>query len=152
MVSVNTFRSSYVSYKNSEAIKKGRQLTVKDKEKLADRMKTSRNYIDEAYLKIFPIMQQDAKEEKQERIINIIPVEEPIPAYQKQLTRNKKYYEDNKEKVLLKQKEYKDSKSPFEKSRVRMLHFINNDPDYYDKMKDATKKKYNFKMENGKWV
>ncbi len=152
MVSVNTFRSSYVSYVNSEAIKRGRQMTVKDKEKLAYRMRTSRKYLDEAYLKIFPVEQQEAKEEKQERIINIRPVEEPLPAYQKQLNRNKKYYEDNKAKVLQKQKEYKDSRTPFDKSRVRMLHFINNDPEYYDKMKDATKKKYNFKKENGKWV
>jgi len=118
---------------NSEAIKRGRQMTVKDKEKLAYRMRTSRRYIDESYLKIFPIEQQEAKEEKQERIINIRPVEEPLPAYQKQLNRNKKYYEDNKAKVLQKQKEYKDSRTPLDKSRVRMLHFINNDPEYNEK-------------------
>ena len=68
------------------------------------------------------------------------------------LTRNKKYYEENKEKVLKKQKEYKDSRPTFDKSRVRMLHYLNNDSDYYNRMKDATKKKYNFKKENGRWV
>ena len=33
-VSVNTFRSSYISWVNSEAIKRGKQMTIKDKEKL----------------------------------------------------------------------------------------------------------------------
>jgi len=33
-----------------------------------------------------------------------------------------------------------------------MLHFLNNDPDYYNKMKQQTKDKYNFKKENGRWI
>ncbi len=41
-VSANVFRSSYVSYVNSEAIKNGKQLTVKEKEKIAYRMWSSR--------------------------------------------------------------------------------------------------------------
>ena len=42
-VSVNVFRSSYVSYMNSEAIKNGKQLTVKEKEKIAYRMRSSKS-------------------------------------------------------------------------------------------------------------
>jgi hypothetical protein len=34
-VGINALRSSYVSYRNSEAIKNGKQLSVKDKEKIA---------------------------------------------------------------------------------------------------------------------
>lgn len=154
MVSVNTFRSSYVTYINSEAIKNGRQLTVKEKEKVAYKMRTSRKYLDEAYLKIFPIVRQELKKQD-ETVAN--DKEEPkaveqLPAYQRQLERNKRYYDNNKEKVLKKQKEYKDSRPLYDKARVRMLHFLNNDPDYYNKMKQQTKDKYNFKKENGRWI
>ena len=152
MVSVNTFRSSFVSWANSEAIKHGRQLSVKDKEKIALKMRTSRKYLDESYLKIIPILKAESQEPQQPKVIQVVPVKEPVSAYQQQLTRNKRYYEENKEKVLKKQKEYKDSRPTFDKSRVRMLHYLNNDSDYYNRMKDATKKKYNFKKENGRWV
>jgi len=151
-VSVNTFRSSFVSYANSQAIKNGRQLTVKDKEKLAYRMRTSRKYLDEAYLKIFPIEQQENQQPQQAKVINVIPVQDAPPAYQTKLTRNKKYYEENKDKVLKKQREYKESRSPYDKARVRMLHYLNHDPDYYSKMKSETRQKYDFKNENGRWV
>ena len=154
MVSVNTFRSSYVTYINSEAIKNGRQLTVKEKEKVAYKMRTSRKYLDEAYLKIFPIVRQELK--KQDETVADDKEEpkavEQLPAYQRQLERNKRYYDNNKEKVLKKQKEYKDSRPLYDKARVRMLHFLNNDPDYYNKMKQQTKDKYNFKKENGRWI
>jgi len=154
-VSVNTFRSSYVSYVNSEAIKNGRQLTVKEKEKIAYRMRTSRKYLDEAYLKIFPIAKEELKSSDAPTRTIIPEAEaevEQLPAYSRQLIRNKRYYDANKEKVLAKQKEYKDSRPLYDKSRVRMLHFLNNDPDYYSRMKQQTKDKYNFKKENGRWV
>ena len=155
MVSVNTFRSFYVSYVNREAIKNGKQLTMKQKEKIAYRMRTSVKYLDSAYLKIFPMLKEEInfKEDTQ-----ISQTEEPIetieelPVYTRQLIRNKRYYDNNKEKVLKKQKEYKDSRPAFDKARVRMLHFLNNDSDYINKMKSSTKDKYNFKFENGKWI
>ena len=151
-VSVNTFRSSYISWVNSEAIKNGKQMTIKDKEKLAYRMRTSRRVLDEAYLKIFPMEQKELKEQPKEKVIQVVPVKEPEPAYEQQLVRNKKYYEDNKEKVLAKQKEYKESRSSYDKTRVRVLYNLNHDENYYSRMKDETKKKYNFKQENGRWV
>ena len=86
------------------------------------------------------------------------PMEQPaqmaeaIPAYKRQLERNKRYYDNNKAKVLQQQKEYKDAKPLIEKSRIRLLHFLNNDANYYSKMKPSTKEKYNFKFENGRWV
>ena len=104
-VSVNSLRSSYVSYMNSEAIKKGKQLTVNQKEKIAYKMRTSRKYLDEAYLKIFPMERAEIGQERPPA-----PPVQPIneeSAYQKQLNRNQKYYEENKDKVLKKQKEYK---------------------------------------------
>ena len=91
MVSVNVFRSSYVSYMNSEAIRSGKQLTVREKEKIAYRMRTSRKYLDESYLKIFPI-EREFKKEQQEENTQIQPIKEELPAYQKHLSRVQKYY------------------------------------------------------------
>ena len=56
------------------------------------------------------------------------------------------------EKVLAKQKEYKESRSSYDKTRVRVLYNLNHDENYYSRMKEETKKKYNFKQENGRWV
>jgi len=155
-VSVNTFRSSYVSYRNREAIRNGRQLTMKQKEAMAEKMRTSVKYLDSAYLKIFPMEKEELKfrEEPARRPLPA-PVEdddEPVGAYSRQLIRNKRYYDNNKEKVLKKQKEYKDAKPLHDKARVRMLHFLNNEADYYSRMKQATKDKYKFRQENGRWV
>ena len=137
-------------------------MTIKDKEKLAYRMRTSRKYLDEAYLKIFPIEQEAQQNQDYEarplaretdaKIINVVPLQDKLPAYQSKLTRNKKYYDENKDKVLKKQKEYKDNRPAYEKARVRLLHYLNNDASYIDRMKDATRQKYDFKKENGKWI
>jgi hypothetical protein len=54
--------------------------------------------------------------------------------------------------VLAQQKEYQDKKSLFEKARIKMLYYLNSDPEYYKKMKDDTHKKYNFKKEKGRWI
>ena len=155
MVSVNTFRSSYVSYVNREAVKNGRMLSVKEKEKIANRMRTSRKYLDEAYLKIFPIAKDEMKLKDEPENIPTFKAEaeaEQLPAYSRQLIRNKRYYDNNKDKVLKKQKEYKDAKPLYDKSRVRMLHFLNNETGYYERMKDTTKAKYNFQFVGGKWT
>ena len=47
-VGVNSLRSSYVSFMNSEAIKNGKQLSVKQKDKIAERMRSSRQYFEES--------------------------------------------------------------------------------------------------------
>ena len=137
---------------NSEAIKNGRQLTVNQKEKIAYKMRTSRKYFDEAYLKIFSNEQQILQ---QASVIKPIdkqpPINEQSPV-EKQNQRTKKYYEENKEKVLAQQKEYKNKKSPFEQSRIKMLYYLNSDAEYYKKMKPATQQKYDFKKENGRWI
>jgi hypothetical protein len=44
---------------NSEAIKNGKQLTVNQKDKIAEKMRSSRQCFDEANLKLFPITQQE---------------------------------------------------------------------------------------------
>ena len=51
-----------------------------------------------------------------------------------------------------KKKEYKDAKPLHDKARVRLLHFLNNEADYINRMKQSTKDKYKFRQENGRWV
>ena len=162
-VSVNALRSSYVTYMNTEAIKKGKPLTVKDKEKIATRMRTSRKYLDEAYLKIFPIpipaikikrepLAPIVEEEVEEAPPNNEEPEPELTNYEKQLDRNKKYYHAHKEEIIKKKKEYRAAQPLFDKNRKRILNYLNNDPLYYDKMKPETKEKYNFQLQNGRWV
>jgi hypothetical protein len=54
--------------------------------------------------------------------------------------------------VLAQQKEYQDKKSLFEKAKIKMLYYLNSDPEYYKKLKPSTQEKYNFKKVNGRWV
>ena len=115
-------------------------------------MRTSVKYLDSSYLKIFPMEVQTSPEIQTEAIQRPTQVVEQLPAYTRQLIRNKRYYDNNKEQVLAKQKIYKDSKPLYDKARVRLLHFLNNDSNYYTRMKDSTKEKYNFKMVNGRWT
>ena len=113
-------------------------------------MRSSRKYLDEAYLKIFPIAQEELiKKEPVEAVVK--PVDEALPT-ERQNRRTKQYYYENKEKVLAQQKEYQDRKTLFEKARIKMLYYLNSDPEYYMKMKDETHKKYNFKKEKGRWI
>ena len=113
-------------------------------------MRSSRKYLDEAYLKIFPIAHQGIKQEQVSEIV-VRPIDETLPT-ERQNARTKQYYHKNKEQVLKQQREYQDKKSPLEKSRIKMLYYLNSDPEYFQKMKPATQAKYNFKKENGRWV
>ena len=83
--------------------------------------------------------------------IVVRPVDETLPT-ERQNRRTKQYYHENKEKVLKQQREYQDKKLPIEKSRIKMLYYLNSDPEYFQKMKPATQAKYNFKKEKGRWI
>ena len=45
------------------------QLSVKDKEKIAIKLRSSRKYLDEAYLKIFPITQEEIRQKEPKEVI-----------------------------------------------------------------------------------
>ena len=149
-VGINALRSSYISTINHNLVLNGQQMTVNMKEKLAYRMRTSRKYLDEAYLKLFPLEQiQQINQEPKENVVQ--PVSEDTPI-ERQNKRTKQYYEQNKEKVLAQQKEYQNKKPLEEKARAKMLYYLNSDPDYHNKIRPATQAKYNFQKVNGKWV
>ena len=149
-VGINALRSSYISSVNHDIIRAGGQLSVNMKEKIAYRMRTSRKYLDEAYLKIFPT-DIGSQEQPPAKEIVVQPVNEDNPV-ERQNKRTKKYYEENKQKVLAQQHEYQAQKSLYEKARAKMLYYLNSDPDYHNKIRPATQAKYNFKKENGKWI
>jgi DNA polymerase IIIc chi subunit len=91
-VGVNSLRSSYATYQDKD------RMTVKQKEELAKKMRTSRKYLDLNYIKILPNTQTPTP-----TTMATIETTEPKPvemnAYQKQLLRSWNYYEKNKEKV-----------------------------------------------------
>ncbi len=96
-------------------------------------MRSSRKYLDEAYLKIFPIAQQELIQKEPSEIV-VRPVDGALPT-ERQNKRTKQYYYQNKEQVLKQQREYQDKKSPLEKSRIKMSYYFNSDPEYFQKMK-----------------
>lgn len=150
-ISVNSFRSSYVSYRNFQAVSKGTLLSANEKELIAKKMRTSTKYLDETYLKIPDVVVPRVSAAIPVRPI-IIQQQDSLSSYQKQLARNNTYYQQNREKVLEKQKEYNNTKTPYEKTRVKLLRYLNTDEEYSDKMRENTMNKYNFKKINGVWV
>ena len=149
-VSINSLRSSYVSYMVHQAMVKGKLLSVKEKNKIAEKMRSSRKYFDESYTKLFQINpQQQAHPIKQEDNIDVI---DETNAYQRQQARINSYYHQHKEEIIRKQKEYQQKLGSFTNSRNRLLRFLNSSPDYERSMKETTKTKYNFHKINGRWI
>ena len=95
-------------------------------------------------------MQEDLRQKEPTTEPVVRPISEEFPT-ERQNKRTKQYYYDNKEKVLAQQKEYQDKKSLFEKAKIKMLYYLNSDPEYYKKLKPSTQEKYNFKKVNGRW-
>jgi hypothetical protein len=153
-ISINSFRSSYVSYIYSERAIRGKQLSVNEKNKIAEKMRTSSLYLDLAYNKIID-----------DGILRAIPlpaaVAGPLPvakkpdglsSYEKQLASFRKYYDKNKDEIQKKQKEYR-SKLPDGTQYLRkLLSQLNNDPKRIDKTSPKTLDKYKIVIENGKYV
>jgi hypothetical protein len=152
-VSVNSLRSSYVSYMVHQGMLKGKLLSVKEKNKIAERMRSSRKYLDESYTKLFQMnpIQQEPKIKQEENINNpAVPVDE-TSTYEKQKKRSTSYYYSHKEDIIKKQKEYQKKQGSFTNSRNRLLRFLNSSPEYENTMRDSTKTKYKFKKVNGLW-
>ena len=143
-VGVNSLRSSYATYQDKD------RMTVKQKEALAKKMRTSRKYLDLNYIKILPNTQTQTP-----TTMATIETTEPKPvemnAYQKQLLRSSNYYDKNKEKVLNKQKEYRSTISNEQKARAKIIYYLNNDENYKNKIKPQTVDKYKITVQNGVW-
>lgn len=138
-VGVNSLRSSYASYLDEK------RMTVKEKEKLAKQMRTSRRYLDTNYIKILPSTITREQQEQQEQ-------QEPIKfkgTYEKQLLRSREYYKNHKKEVLERQKEYRSNISKETAARKKIIYYLNTDEEYKNKIKPQTIDKYQIKLING---
>ena len=115
-----------VSYMVHQAMLKGKLLTVKEKNKIAEKMRSSRKYFDESYTKLFQAnpLQQTHPIIKQEEINNDIIDE--TNSYQRQKARTNTYYQLHKDEIKKKQKEYQSKKGSHINSRNRLLRFLNS--------------------------
>ena len=150
-VSVNSLRSSYVSYMVHQGMLKGKLLSVKEKNKIAERMRSSRKYLDESYTKLFQVEPIQQPKIKQEEPAANNSTGDETTSYERQKKRSASYYHSHKEDILKKQKEYQKQKGSYTNSRNRLLRFLNTSPEYEKTMRDTTKEKYKFKKVNGIW-
>jgi len=142
-VGTNSIRSSYLTYLNED-----KQLTVKEKDKLAEKMRTSRRYIDTAYIKLLPKANQLKDKE-------VVVVKEEKPStnrYAKQLEANKRYYEKNKQEIKERVMKNYIAKDKTELARKKILYYLNNSDDYIDRVKKTTLEKYDIKVVDGRYV
>ena len=144
-VGVNSLRSSYATY-----IDKIKRLSVAEKNQLAKKMRTSRRYLDNNYIKVK--MMDNTVYDNKETIQTVKEKPTEMNAYQKQLLRSKRYYDNHKEEILKQQKEYKSSIPKEAKARTKILYYLNNDSEYKNKIKPITMEKHKIKLENGIYI
>ena len=128
---------------------KGKLLTVKETNKIAEKMRSSRKYLDESYTKLFQL-DQPQPNIKVEENINNNTIDE-TSTYERQKKRASSYYHTHKTDILQKQKEYQKNKGSYENSRNRLLRVLNSSPEYENTMRDTTKAKYKFQKVNELW-
>ena len=145
-VGVNSLRSSYATYQDRN------RMTVKEKDELAKKMRTSRKYLDLNYIKILPNMTTTTPMANITHEPIQTPNEPELNAYQKQLLRSRNNYEKNKEKILNKQKEYRNQIPKEDKARAKIIYYLNHDKEYKNKIKPQTVSKYDIKLIDGLWV
>ena len=160
-IGTNSLRSSYVSKFFEEATKNRKQRSYGEQGKLAERMRTSVKYLILAYNKIienshYQVNDVEVKEEPNQD--SVITTKQPIhkpsnvnDAYERQLKRNKEYYEKNKEKIIKRQAD-NNSKNAGKSYIVRLLKFLNDDANYINKAKKETLEKYKIEYEDNKYV
>ena len=64
--------------------------------------------------------------------------------YKRKLLKAKEWYAQNREEVIEKTREYKEKMTPFEKTRERICQLLNASPDYAEKIRAKTVKKYKY--------
>ncbi len=118
-------------------------MSVKEKNTIAEKMRSPRKYYNESYTKCFQIDPIQLIVKQEEPIINNSVMDETTQ-YERQKRRVLSYYHLKKGEILQKQKEYQHKQVTYENSRKRSLGFFNSLPDYENTMKDSTKTKHDF--------
>jgi hypothetical protein len=142
---VNSLRSSHATY-----IDKIKRLSNAEKNQLAKKMRTSRRYLDSNYIKVK--MMDNKVYENKETVQTVKEKPAEMNAYQKQLLRSKRYYDNHKEEILKQKKEYKSSIPKEAKAKTKILYYLNNDSEYKNKIKPITMEKHKIKLENGIYI
>ena len=148
-VGVNVIRSSYVSHFYNDYVKRKKKVSYKEQQTLATKMRTSVEHLLLSYNKITNNEDVVVKEEDADipkTVKEPVYKDTPTDTYDKVLDRNKKYYYANKEKILERHKKNKEKYKGLT-YRYKVLKFLNNDPDYIDRVKQSTLDKYNIKYD-----
>ena len=111
-------------------------------------MRTRKDKIDANYIKILP--QSDKKE-----LIDVInqnktsTIKRIANTYEKQLLRNKDYYNKNKEAIIDRVKQNYQQRDKNDLAKKKILYYLNNDENYKNKVKKETLEKHNITYKNG---
>ena len=148
-VGINSIRSSFVSHFFNI-----RKRTYNEMEALSVKMRTSVEQLLKSYNKFIPSCYLDIKKEPEPEQ-EIIPIqqlkrkpENELTSYDKHRISYKKYYEQNKQKIMKQHKEYLKNNS----YKIRVIRYLNDDPNYIKRIKPETITKYNIKLVDGKYV
>jgi selenocysteine lyase/cysteine desulfurase len=71
--------------------------------------------------------------------------------YEKHLEAGRKYYENNRDRLLKKQTKYR-REHKTEDARRKILKWLNNDPDYINIVRQTTIDKYKIQKSNGRYI
>lgn len=149
-VGASILRSSYITWKFAQY-----QHTVNEKKEIAKLMRTSMEQLNLSYNKILSLPAINIEEVVNRQVPNkpIVSVAKPVVnVYKKIQENNKKYYKENAEKILARQKEYNSSLPEGTLYRRRLISRLNRDVVYRDKIKDTTIAKYDIKKDaDGKY-
>ena len=142
-IGTNSIRSSYTTFQNQN-----KQLSVAEKDKLAIKMRTSRRYLDEHYIKLTVPNEFKAKEVI---IIKEDKIEKLNNRYQNHLETLKRYYERNREGIIERVKRNYHQMDKTELAKKKILYYLNNDESYKSKIRQSTIDKYDIQLINGKY-
>lgn len=136
-IGTNSIRSAYYTYQSD--LKK---LSTKEKEKIANEMRTSTRYLDLNYNKNL-----ENDKEHLDKVIIIKEEKDIINPYKRQLELNKAYYDKNKKVLREKHKAHYDKQDKRIMARKKILLYLNKDKDYINRIKKETLLKYDIKQD-----
>jgi hypothetical protein len=170
-VGASMLRSSYVTFRYEK------QLTYNQKEEIARRMRTSIEIMERNYLKILTepiaaivdipdtVVRANAKPVATRGRIMTAPARPVLIVqkgntastpmqynmYEKHLESGRKYYSENKDKILERQRKYR-KEHKADDARRKILRWLNTDEDYINVVRQKTIDKYNIKKANGVYI
>lgn len=94
---------------------------------------------------------QDNKAVERDDIEDYDDEDNPSDPYEKHLAAGRKYYENNRDKIIEKQKAYRRQNKAVD-ARRKILRWLNNDPEYKNVIRQSTIDKYKIKVAKGMYI